>query len=173
MLLKAVKEYLEGSKFNVRVDDLVSAKFNLAGGYNDFKEPKNPTKLDYQDEQKHAMEKDNWSDELKPYIKNLEWCDYVIHIFPLYRFTVPAIHKGWLDRVMGYNNLANKKWLTITTVGQPKEQFQADGLWGMPLENLLMHFNQNCPKFLNMEVNHSMALDQSEFMTAFDAKCTA
>lgn len=52
---------------------------------------------------------------------------------------------------MAYNNLQGKKWLTITTAGQPKEQFRKEGLWGMSVEELLMHFNVNCPKFLSME----------------------
>lgn len=49
-MLKAVKEHLEKSRFKVKIEDLTKQKFNMIGGYGDFKEPKNPTKLDYIDE---------------------------------------------------------------------------------------------------------------------------
>lgn len=160
-MLKALKEHLLKCKFKVKVEDLTKQNFNMTGGYGDFKEPKNPTKLDYIDEQKNALEQDNWSYELIPYIDNIKWCDYVIHLFPLYRFSVPAIHKGWLDRVMGYNNLTGKKWMICTTVGQPKAQFSKDGLWGMSLEDLLIHVNISCARFLLMETLPMFALYDS------------
>jgi len=53
---------------------------------------------------------------------------------------------------MAYNDLQGKKWMTSVTVGQPERTFQKGELWNDTLENLLRHFNVNCPKFLGMKV---------------------
>lgn len=135
----------------VRLIDLTRIKFSPYGGPQDFKALKNPERFDYVAEQNSAMEKDNFAKDVQDQIDNLKWCDVVIHVFPLYRFSCPAIHKGYLDRVMAYNKLNGKKWMIATTAGQPKSSFSKEGVWGETVETLLYHLNVNCAKFLGME----------------------
>jgi putative NADPH-quinone reductase len=30
----------------------------------------------------------------------LQWCDLLLFVFPIYWFSLPAILKGWVDRVL-------------------------------------------------------------------------
>jgi Flavodoxin-like fold len=43
--------------------------------------------------------------ELLTEMQNLEWCDTLIFSFPLWRFGMPAILKGWVDRVFAYGRI--------------------------------------------------------------------
>jgi len=61
---------------------------------------------------------------------------------------VPALHKGWLDRVMSYyfayggpNNLKGKKWMCSVTTGGPETAYSKEGFWENKLEEILKHFN--------------------------------
>lgn len=155
MAMKA-HEILTAMGHKVRLVDLVAIKFRPDGGPHDFKKVQNLEKFDYQHEQKYAVENNNFSDEVKEQMDNLTWCDYVIHQFPFYWFSVPAVHKGWCDRVLAYHyaygggsNLAGRKWLTSTTTGGPEKYYT--GSIGDTVENFLKHFNLNTPKLIGME----------------------
>lgn len=84
----------------------------------------------------------------------------IIHQFPLYWFSVPAIHKAWEDKVLSYyyayggpiDGLKGKKWLTSVTTGGPLMMYTKEGYAGETIENLLKHFNVNTPAYLKMEV---------------------
>ena len=40
-----------------------------------------------------------FSKEIESEIEKMEWCDLMIWQFPLWWFGLPAILKGWVDRV--------------------------------------------------------------------------
>jgi putative NADH-flavin reductase len=70
----------------------------------------------------------------------LLWCDTVIHQFPIYWWSVPAIHKGWFDRVLAYHwcygagaadSLRGKEWMFALTTGGPS-RVQLTGGWPAP-----------------------------------------
>ena len=90
--------------FNVRVTDLYAMSFNPVGGVGDFKELKHNEYFKYQAEQVNAYENNLFVDDVKLEMKKLEWCDVLIFNFPLWWFGLPAILKGWVDRVfaMGF-----------------------------------------------------------------------
>merc|ERR1719373_132242 len=55
----------------------------------------------------------------------VDWCDIVIHQFPIYWWSVPAIHKGLMDRTLVYHysypphasKWSGKQWMCSVTVG--------------------------------------------------------
>src|SRR5262249_38290974 len=46
-----------------------------------------------------ATEMNGFSNEVESEIMKIEWCDLMIWQFPLWWFGLPAILKGWVDRV--------------------------------------------------------------------------
>lgn len=88
----------------VKVLDLYAMNFNPVGDKHDFKRLKNEEYFKYQMEQVHAFENDLFTEDLMPHMEAFEWCDVLIFNFPLWWFGLPAMLKGWVDRVfaMGF-----------------------------------------------------------------------
>lgn len=90
----------------------------------------------------------------------LLWADVLILQFPLWWFSMPAILKGWVDRVYAYGfaygvgehsdrrwgdrygegTLAGKRAMLIVTAGGWEEHYSARGING-PIEDLLFPIN--------------------------------
>ncbi len=93
------KTYFESNGNKVRIIDLYAVNFDPVGGKHDFKSLNNPDYFKYQLEQVHAFEQNLFTEDLKRHMDDLEWCDTLIFNFPLWWFGLPAILKGWVDRV--------------------------------------------------------------------------
>jgi NAD(P)H dehydrogenase (quinone) len=92
--------------------------------------------------------------------EKLLWADVLILQFPLWWFTMPAILKGWVDRVYAYGfaygvgehsdtrwgdrygegTLAGKRAMLLVTAGGWEEHYGADGVNG-PIDDLLFPIN--------------------------------
>lgn len=130
-LKNTAKKYFLDKGFLVKESDLYQMNFNPVGNKHDFKTIENPDFFKYQMEQVNAFNKDFFIDELKQEMEKLEWCDILIFNFPIWWFGLPAILKGWVDRVfaMGFvygngkgvyeNGIFKDKtaFLTLTTGG--------------------------------------------------------
>lgn len=103
-LKQTAVEYFSLQGYEVRVSDLYAMGFNPVGDRADFKELSNPNYFKYQMEQVNAFENDLFTHDVKLEMDKLEWCDVLIFNFPLWWFGLPAILKGWVDRVfaMGF-----------------------------------------------------------------------
>jgi NAD(P)H dehydrogenase (quinone) len=124
-LIQVAKDTLEAEGCAVIVNDLVAIGFNPVGGPHDFIDLGNNDYFDYQMEQKRASLESRYSADVQHQMNLLSWCDVVIHQYPIYWWNLPAIHKGWLDRVLGYyfcygggnTHLLGKKWMCSVTTG--------------------------------------------------------
>ena len=74
-------------------------KFNPVATEADFTQRRFPDALQYDREQKFAHQHDAFAPDIQAEIDKLLWCDLLILQFPLWWFSVPAIMKGWIDRV--------------------------------------------------------------------------
>jgi NAD(P)H dehydrogenase (quinone) len=83
----------------VKVSDLYAMRFDPVGDRRDFTSISNPDYFKYQLEQMNACKNDGFTIELKAEMDKLVWCDILIFNFPLWWFGLPAILKGWVDRV--------------------------------------------------------------------------
>ncbi len=132
-LKNKAKDYFLAKGYSVKESDLYAMNFNPIGGKHDFKELHHPDFFKYQMEQVNAFTNNLFTDELKNEMEKLEWCDLLIFNFPLWWFGLPAILKGWVDRVfaMGfvygngkgvYDNgvFKNKKAFICMTTGGPE-----------------------------------------------------
>ncbi len=98
-LLQRSVHALRDSGHEVQVSDLHAMNFNPVAGAGDFNERRFPEALQYDREQKFAHEHQAFSADIQAEIDKLLWCDFLIMQFPLWWFSVPAIMKGWIDRV--------------------------------------------------------------------------
>ncbi|MEH3068144.1 MAG: NAD(P)H-dependent oxidoreductase [Aeromicrobium erythreum] len=90
--------------------------------------------------------------------------DLLVLSFPLWWFSVPAVLKGWIDRVfvMGavfggdhglfeQAALAGRRAVALVTTGGPSAAFAADGAFG-DLDDFLFHVHRGMLEFVGYEV---------------------
>lgn len=132
----------------VRVSDLYAMHFNPVASAADFSERADPDYLVYALEQRHGYETGTLAPDILDEIEKLLWCDLLILNFPLYWFSVPAILKGWIDRVLisgltyggkrfyDRGGLKGRKAMLTLTLGGRARMLSEDGVHG-PLEDML------------------------------------
>lgn len=83
----------------------------------------------------------------------LTWCDRLVLVFPLWWWSMPAILKGWVDRVLstdfayGARDLSGRRAMICTTAETKAERFApTDG------NNPLHHIERGILKFCGFEV---------------------
>ncbi|PIW26529.1 MAG: NAD(P)H dehydrogenase [Rhodospirillales bacterium CG15_BIG_FIL_POST_REV_8_21_14_020_66_15] len=91
---------LEKEGHSVTLSDLYAMNFNPVAGPDDFRDRADPDYLVYALEQRHGWETKTLAPDILAETGKLLWCDLLILHFPLYWFSVPAIMKGWIDRVL-------------------------------------------------------------------------
>lgn len=143
----------------VIVSDLYAMKFKASATDEDIVgELKNKKLFQYGEETMHAWQNGNLSDDIKEEQRKVEEADLLIFQFPLYWFSVPAIMKGWMDRVLTqgfafslekiYNRgvFKDKKAMLSFSTGAVESMFRPDGINGdinvtlWPLQNGTLHF---------------------------------
>jgi len=101
-LKDAAVKALTAAGHRVEVSDLYAEGFNPVAGRHDFKTQNDPARFHYQSEQMHASQSDGFADDLSREQGRLMRADLVVFIFPLWWGGLPAIVKGWFDRVCAY-----------------------------------------------------------------------
>lgn len=127
---------------DVIVSDLYAMNFNPVASEADFTARRFPGHMQYDREQKHAVEHGTFSDDIAMEIEKLLWCDFLILQFPLWWYSVPAIMKGWFDRVFAnglmYGQLGRfdrggmkgRKAMVSMTTGCLPQMVEAGGIMG-------------------------------------------
>ncbi len=98
-LTEVAKRVLSSDGHEVRISDLYAMKFDPVSDRRNFTSVKNPDYLKQQVEEMHASEVNGFAPDIQGEIEKVQWCDLMIWQFPLWWFSVPAILKGWVDRV--------------------------------------------------------------------------
>jgi NAD(P)H dehydrogenase (quinone) len=147
----------------VRVSDLHALGFRADSGRHDFLEAADPSYLKPQREQMHASERGTFAPDVQAEIEKLLWADTVLWTFPLWWFSLPAILKGWVDRVfvMGaiYGGgrvyakgaLGGRRAMLAFTTGGPAAAYAPGGANG-DLNVLLYPIHHGMLWFTGMEV---------------------
>lgn len=84
----------------VVVSDLYAMNWNPIASAADFGTRGNPEYMNYALEQRANVDAGTLAADIEAELQKLEAADLVIFSFPLYWFSVPAIMKGWIDRVL-------------------------------------------------------------------------
>lgn len=119
----------------VKTSDLYQMNFNPVSNRNNFSSVKNAASFHQQAEELFAYENNTFIPEIFTEQDKVYWCDLMIWQFPFWWFSVPAILKGWVDRVFAigkfYDNgriyetglLKGRKALLSITTGGPEKNY--------------------------------------------------
>lgn len=163
-LKNAAVDFFSSNGNEVIVSDLYKMGFNPVGGKDDFKETENANFFKYQSEQVNAFNNNLFTDDIQTEMEKFIWADVVIFNFPLWWFSVPAIMKGWVDRVfaMGFcygagkgvyenGTFKNKISFLCLTTGGPENSYK-EGLFNGDINKILFHINHGMLHFVGMKV---------------------
>lgn len=98
-LADTARETLLAAGHTVTVSDLYAQGFDPVSDRRNFTTAADPAYYKQQAEEAFATEHNGFSAEVEGEIRKLEAADALIFSFPLWWFGMPAILKGWVDRV--------------------------------------------------------------------------
>jgi NAD(P)H dehydrogenase (quinone) len=117
-----------------------------------------------QAEQQRAVESGTLDAAVREHLDRLLAADLLVLSFPMWWFSMPAILKGWVDRVfvMGavfggdhglfdQATLAGRRAMLLVTTGGPGESFRPGGVFG-PLNEFLFHIHRGMLEFVGYRV---------------------
>ncbi|XP_033984382.1 ribosyldihydronicotinamide dehydrogenase [quinone]-like [Trematomus bernacchii] len=155
----AAVEVLTAEGCTVEVSDLYAMTFKATATAEDITgKVKNADHFCYAEETKLAWEAGKLTADITEEQRKLTEADLVIFQFPMYWFTVPAIMKGWMDRVLtlgfafthekrySQGIFKDKKAMLSFTTGSQESMFSANGINGdmnvtlWPLQNGILHY---------------------------------
>ena len=147
----------------VEVSDLYAMNFNPVASATDFSHPEHPEYLNYALEQRHAVKTGRVAADIQAEIDKVQRADVLIFNFPLYWTSVPAILKGWIDRVFvsgifyggkrfyNHGGMVGKKAMLSFTLGGRDHMFGENAIHGS-LENLLLPIQRGTLAYVGFEV---------------------
>ncbi|RQZ19964.1 flavodoxin family protein [Burkholderia sp. Bp9031] len=149
-------EHLEAAGHAVQVTDLYAMNWKAAFDAHDVTDGAPDARFDPALDSKRAFETGTQRDDIVREQAKLKWADAVILQFPLWWFSMPAIMKGWVERVYAYGfaygvgehsdqhwgdrygegSLAGKRAMVIVTTGGWESHYSARGING-PIDDVL------------------------------------
>jgi NAD(P)H dehydrogenase (quinone) len=147
----------------VALSDLYAMGFDPVAKSEDFLDRSNPDYLTYALEQRHAYAHGTLRCDIAREIDKLVSCDLLILSFPVFWFSVPAIMKGWIDRVLisglAYGGrrvyerggFTGRKALIAATLGGRAHMFGERALHG-PMEDMLRPLVRGTLQYVGFEV---------------------
>lgn len=134
----------------VTVSDLYAMAFDPVAGPEDFGSRRDADYLVYALEQRHNFSAKTLAPDIRAEVEKVLAADFLLMIFPLFWFSVPAILKGWIDRVFlsgpfyggrrifDRGGLCGRRALVATTMGSHRAMF-GDGAIHPPLSDITSH----------------------------------
>lgn len=138
----AARRALEEAGMAVEVSDLYGEGFNPVAGRHDFDTVANADRFHYQSEQHHAWNNQGYSGELVREQERFARADLLVFVFPLWWGGIPAILKGWAERVFSYGFayadgarfdkgfFRGRRGVLGLCTGGPKARFSGGGVYG-------------------------------------------
>jgi NAD(P)H dehydrogenase (quinone) len=118
---------------SVQISDLYDMRFRPQITVDDFTDPLDDTFFDLHNEQAHASRFGTFAPEILAEQQKLLWADTLILQFPLWWYSVPAIMKGWIDRILAYGfaygegrSLAGRRAMLSMTTGGPSRPYSPE-----------------------------------------------
>jgi NAD(P)H dehydrogenase (quinone) len=147
----------------VEVSDLYAMNWNPVASAADFGSRANPDYLVYALEQRDNLKHGTLAPDIRAELDKLLRADLVIFNFPVYWFSMPAIMKGWIDRVLvsgicyggmrfyDRGGLAGKKAMLSMTIGGQPHMLVEGGIHG-ELNDMLRHILRGTLAYTGMTV---------------------
>ena len=154
---------LQAAGHTVVTSDLHRLGFNPVSDRRNFTTVQAPDFLKLQAEELHAAESHTFAPELEAEIAKVEAADLMIWQFPLWWFGVPAILKGWVDRVFAMGRaygggrvydtglFRGKRALLSLTTGGPEGAYAPGGFNG-DIQAILRPIHRGMLEFTGFQV---------------------
>jgi NAD(P)H dehydrogenase (quinone) len=126
----------------VQVSDLYSMQFDPIAKADDFSCRQDEGYLVYALEQRNALNRGGLAPDIAAEVEKLKQADLLILSFPMFWFSVPAIMKGWIDRVLlsglcyggrrfyDRGGLRGKRMLAAFSLGSRENMFGTQAIHG-------------------------------------------
>lgn len=98
-LLRSGADALRAAGHEVRISDLYAMGFDPVSDRRNFLTTLDAARLKQQAEEKHASETGGFAPSLSAEMDKVDWCDVLVFQFPVWWLGMPAILKGWVDKV--------------------------------------------------------------------------
>ncbi|KAI0478068.1 Flavodoxin-like protein [Xylaria cf. heliscus] len=191
-LLRITVDELEAQGHEVQVSDLYAMQWKSQVDRADFPHLSQDARLKVAYASAEATALNKLTDDVKREQEKLLWADTVIFQFPMWWMGMPAILKGWFDRVYslgfgyglgeyndsrwgdryGEGKMLGKRAFLVVTVGGWREHFSARGISG-PIDDLLFPINHGLLFYTGFEVLPSFVVYQADRSDEVVFKATA
>lgn len=168
----------------VQVSDLYGMHWKAVADQDDFTELKHADRFRYASESGNAFANGQQKEDIVEEQRKLLWADAVILSFPLWWFGMPAILKGWIDRVYargfaygvgqhggerwgdryGEGVLSGRRAMVMVNIGGREPHYSERGVNGR-LDEILWPIQHGALFYPGMEVLPPFAVFQSDRMT--------
>ncbi|WP_097459102.1 NAD(P)H-dependent oxidoreductase [Mangrovitalea sediminis] len=162
-MTRTALETLRDAGHSVTLSDLYALQWNPVSSRANFTTVANPDYLKPQAEEMLATEQDGFAPDIEAELRKLEAADLMIWQFPLWWFGLPAILKGWVDRVFAMGRtyggghiydtgrFRGRQALLSFTTGGPAPAYQKDGFNG-DIDAILRPIQRGMLQFLGFDV---------------------
>ncbi|MCC7048201.1 MAG: NAD(P)H-dependent oxidoreductase [Alphaproteobacteria bacterium] len=172
-------ETLKAQGHTVEVSDLYAQGFDPAEGPRHFARRARSERFGAQTEQRHAHETGTTGADVAAEIAKLGRADFVLFQYPIWWFGMPAMLKGWIDRVFTFGGIytakqryengkfLGKRAMLSVTAGAPEPSYNYNGrsgelallLW--PMHKSLVYVGyQVLPPFLSAGIQDGIKYDR-------------
>ena len=187
-MFQLTQKTLIAAGHELMVSDLYGMGFNPVPGPHDVIAQEQAGSFLIQVEQEAAARNNGYAPDIAAEQNKLYWCDLVIFQFPLWWFGIPAIMKGWFDRVLAYGwaysrnerfdsgRLSGRKALLSVTTGSAEERFAEDSLFA-PMDQLLYPITVGTLQYVGLRTLEPFIawsvsrVDDEERLTYLDRLC--
>jgi NAD(P)H dehydrogenase (quinone) len=161
-LKDAGKRALQNAGYTVEVSDLYAEGFNPVAGRHDFTTVADPARFHYQNEQGHAHQHNGYAADLVREQQRFAKANLLVVHFPLWWGGMPAILKGWFDRVLAFGfayadgkrydsgYFRGRRGILCVATGGTTERFSPTGVYG-PIEHVLYPVHRCMIEYLGLE----------------------
>lgn len=180
---------LQAAGHEVQISDLYAMQFDPVSDRRNFTSVADPAYLKQQVEERHATQHNTFSPDIEAEMVKLAWCDVLIFQFPLWWFGMPAILKGWVDRVLAAGRIygggkwysggfaVGKRAMVSMTTGGPEAMYQHNCLEPameillIPIEHGVFWFNgfSVLPAFIAWSAAHGTDADRAAVLDRYAA----
>jgi NAD(P)H dehydrogenase (quinone) len=162
-MLRTTVDALRAAGHAVSVSDLYAMGFDPVSDRRNFRTVFNPDRLRQQSEEAHAAQLDGFVPELHAEMRKLAACDLLLFVFPIWWLGLPAILKGWVDRVFAagvayggarhfaHGVMRGRRAMCIVSTGGGPGAFDGSGHYA-PIETVLYPVHRGIFEFTGFEV---------------------
>jgi NAD(P)H dehydrogenase (quinone) len=162
-MFQTARDKFVAAGHELRTSNLYDMRFDPVSSRKNFATVRDPDYLKLQIEEMHATEMHGFSEEIETEIGKIEWCDLMIWQFPLWWFGLPAVLKGWVDRVLAMGRTygggriyqsgafhGKRAFLSLTT-GGPEDAYRK-GAFNGDIAAILRPIHRGILQFVGFDV---------------------